>query len=317
MKARDKAGLESAAVNSTNILIDTTPPGGISCSNFRLQDETTLRFSPTSSFLHDRYAGTLTADAVGPNELMKLELLAVGLDHAAGGHFETEDVKMPVYFKHAHSGKATAEHVFISPPGENQTLVLPVLVEGNYGARITAKLYRCSQPETSQKSAVTIEQISKDVISVCARVLDVESGIRSMQIGVGTTEGGLQVRPLTSVGHSGLSQFTVHVQHGTSLFASVVAENHAAQWSRFVSQPVVMDRTAPVVSDVKVAVRYEGEGQVNVTSEVWVEAEWSVTDEESHVMSCTCGLGKRKRRGYFYESVKERRNSGLIDCLRN
>ena len=97
----------------------------------------------------------------------------------------------------------------------------------------------------------------------------------------------------------------------------MVAENHAAQWSRFVSQPVVMDRTAPVVSDVKVAVRYEGEGQVNVTSEVWVEAEWSVTDEESHVMSCTCGLGKRKRRGYFYESVKERRNSGLIDCLRN
>ena len=105
MKARDKAGLESATVNSTNILVDTTPPGGISCSNFRLQDETTLRFSPTSSFLHDRYAGTLTADAVGPNELMKLELLAVGLDHAAGGHFETEDVKMPVYFKYAHSAK--------------------------------------------------------------------------------------------------------------------------------------------------------------------------------------------------------------------
>ena len=36
----------------------------------------------------------------------------------------------------------------------------------------------------------------------------------------------------------------------------------------------------------------EGEGQVNVSSEVWVEAEWSVTDEESHVMSCTCRLGK-------------------------
>ena len=124
--------------------------------------------------------------------------------------------------------------MFISPPGENQTLVLPVLVEGNYGARITAKLYRCSQPETSQKSAVTIEHISKDVISVCARVLssspvDVESGIWSMQIGVGTTEGGLQVRPLTSVGHSGHSQFSVHVQHGTLLFASMVAENHAAQ----------------------------------------------------------------------------------------
>ena len=84
----------------------------------------------------------------------------------------------------------------------------------------------------------------------------------------------------------------MHVQHGTSLFASVIAENHAAQWSRFVSQPVVMDRTAPVVTDVKVAVRYEGEGQVNVTSGVWVETEWSVTDEESHVMSCTCRFGK-------------------------
>ena len=68
-----------------------------------------------------------------------------------------------------------------------------------------------------------------------------------------------------------------------------------------------------------------------MTSGVWVEAEWSVTDEESHVMSCTCRLGKhfadragggggggeRKMRGYFCESVKERRNPGLIDCLRN
>nr|KAG5706422.1 hypothetical protein BaRGS_032815 [Batillaria attramentaria] len=43
--------------------------------------------------------------------------------------------------------------------------------------------------------------------------------------------------------------------------ASVHAENHAGQWSRFISRPVIMDRTPPELEDVKVSLRYVAKGQ--------------------------------------------------------
>ena len=156
VKAVDHAGLESAAVNSTPIPVDTTPPSGVSCRNFSLQDEITLKFTSTSSILHDLYRGALKANLVGPNELMKIELDAFNLDRAAGGYFEMEDMKMPESFKYAQLGNSTAEHVFITPPIQNRTLEFLVAVDGTYGARITAKLYQCSRPEQAEKSAVTI-----------------------------------------------------------------------------------------------------------------------------------------------------------------
>ncbi|KAK7092487.1 uncharacterized protein [Littorina saxatilis] len=290
VKARDQAGLESAAINSSHILVDTTPPSGVSCKTFYLQDQATLDFTPTSSFLHDSYTGTLTAESLRPNELMKIEVQALNLDRGANGYLQVEEMRMPIYFKYTQSGDASAEHVFISPAVQNSTLTATVVAEGNSGASITAKFYRCNNTVETLTSAVTIQQLSSDVISVCARVMDKESGIRGMMIGVGTTEGGVQISPFTHVGHSGHAHFTVHVQHATLLYASVIAENHASQWSRFISRPVVMDRTGPLMSGVKVKVRYENEGQVNATLAVWVDAEWTAKDEESGVESCSCQL---------------------------
>ena len=112
-----------------------------------------------------------------------------------------------------------------------------------------------------------------------------------MLIGVGTTADGLQVQSWTAVGHSGHATLDVHVQHATPIYATVVSENQAGDWSRFTSQPIIFDRTGPQVSKVTLTLRYEGDGQANGT-EVWAEASWTAEDAESGMESCTCRLGK-------------------------
>ena len=291
VKARDKAGLYSPDVSSAPILIDSTPPAGVSCSRFQLEDETTLTFTPTSSSQPQSYRGTLRASPMAQDKLLKLELHADRLEQGAGGYVEMEERRMPLSFQHLQSGEARAQHEFLSAGTAGSPVSVAVVVQGHHGAVVTARLYSCSHTQRDDSHAVTVRQLSPHVISVCARVVDEESGVQSLKVGLGTTEGGVQIRPFTYLAHSGHFQFTEHVQHATMIYASVIAENHAGQWTRLVSQPVVVDRTAPEVSEVEVTVRYEGEGQVNATLEVWADARWTAADGESDMASCICQLG--------------------------
>ncbi|KAK7483107.1 hypothetical protein BaRGS_00025675, partial [Batillaria attramentaria] len=274
VKARDMAGLDSKPAESRPVLVDVTAPEGIACTAYKLQDVKTLAYAKSSSFLHESY---VTAFRVGSSEsgkLMKVEIVASDLQPGASGYLMMDETKMPMYFKYAQMGAATAEHVFTSDGDGNKTVT--VVIEADPGSVLQAKLHLCQHTAASDNESVTIQQMSQNSISVCARIRDQESGIRSMLVGIGTTAGGLQVRPLTPVGHSGHALVNVQLQHGVSVYATVHAENHAGQWSRFISLPATMDRTSPEVSDVSVTLRYKDE-----QGEVWADAMWIAEDKES------------------------------------
>ena len=289
VKARDAAGLESQVVLSPAILVDVTPPEGVTCTDFRLQEETALSLQPASSVLHDTYVADIMTNVTDRWDMMSVEVTAVGVDESADGFLHVAELKMPLHFRFSPSGVATAQHSFLSPYSSD--LRVQMVVESQPGAAITAKLYRCSRTVPSPGQSLTLTQVSLTSVSVCARIRDRESGIKSMMVGVGTTDSGLQVRPWTAVGHSGHVIVDVHVQHATPIYATAVSENQAGEWSRFASQPITFDRTGPHVSEVTLTLRYEGEGQANGT-EVWAEASWTAEDRESGVELCTCRLGK-------------------------
>ncbi|KAK7496778.1 hypothetical protein BaRGS_00011987, partial [Batillaria attramentaria] len=287
VKARDKAGLESDPVESRPILIDVTAPEGVTCGSYQLQEERNLSYFRTSSILHDSYSTDFSGYLPESSKLIKIELVASDMEPGATGYVTTEEMKMPIYFKYAQSGVATAEHVFMSASDENSPL--NVEVHAKPGSQITAKLYLCNDTTISEEDAVTIHQMGEFAVSVFARIRDNESGIRFMMVGVGTTPGGLQVQTLTPVGHGGHALVNVQLQHGLPVYATVHVENYAGQWSRFISQPVTMDRTPPEVTDIILSLRYEGEGQ-DTEATVWAEATWRAKDEESGVVSCSCSL---------------------------
>ncbi|KAK7493733.1 hypothetical protein BaRGS_00015062 [Batillaria attramentaria] len=287
VKAQDAAGLESKPAASKPIVIDTTPPEGIVCDRYQQKEEQTLIYTKTPSVGINTYQANFQVDESAKNDLMKVVVTAYGLEVGANGHISVGELKMPLYFEHDESGKATSEHEFIYPASLNETMT--VAVDASFLARISAELYRCNNTAPSTQDSVTISQLSQYDVSVCARIHDEESGIRSMMAGLGTTPGGLQVKHLTPVGHSGHALVNVHVQHGLPLYATVHVENHAGQWSRFISQPVTMDRTPPEIRHIKLTLRYEGEGQTNST-EVWAEAGWTAEDRESGIASCECRI---------------------------
>ncbi|KAK7493722.1 hypothetical protein BaRGS_00015051, partial [Batillaria attramentaria] len=296
VKAQDAAGLESKPVSSTPILIDTTPPEGIACNKYQREEEQPLIYTDTPTFGYNTFQAEFQVAESTRDELVKVVVRAYGLELGASGYISVGELKMPLYFKHAEPGNATAEHEFILPVTVNETMT--VAVDASLGVRISAELYRCSNTAPSAQGSVTIRQMSQYDVSVCARIHDEESGIRSIIAGLGTTPGGLQVKPLTPVGHSGHAVVNVHVQHGLPLYATVHVENHAGQWSRFISLPITIDRTPPKIRDIKLSLRYEGEGegQINGT-EVWAEAEWASEDKESGVVTCECHLAGQSTLG--------------------
>ena len=88
------------------------------------------------------------------------------------------------------------------------------------------------------------------------------------------------------------SAFQVSVQQGTPLYATVLAENDAETWSRFISQPVVTDTTPPIIDQLNVTITYTANtSSLNVTAATAI-AKWTVEDAESGSVSCTCELGK-------------------------
>lgn len=99
--------------------------------------------------------------------------------------------------------------------------------------------------------------------------------------------------------HPPYSAFQVSVQQGTPLYATVLVENHAETWSRFISQPVVMDTTPPIIDQLNVTITYSANASsLNVTAATAI-AKWTVGDAESGSVSCTCELGKWDSRLFF------------------
>ena len=99
------------------------------------------------------------------------------------------------------------------------------------------------------------------------------------------------------------SAFQVSVQQGTPLYATVLAENHAETWSRFISQPVVMDTTPPIIDQLNVTITYSANtSSLNVTAATAI-AKWTVEDAESGSVSCTCELGKMGQQALFFSVI--------------
>lgn len=292
VKARDAAGLESQAALSPPIFVDTTPPEGVVCRSFELLDEKKMASVSTADFGYVTYSATFGPLSLQQEEIVKIKVESSRLEPDAAGYVEVEDLKFPLVFKPSFDGSAVALHEFLISPNDDSPTV-SVFVSADPGTQITTGLSLCKESITSEESAVSIHLMSEYAVSVASRVRDRDSGIKSLHVGVGTTPGGLQVLPFTSVGHSGHLLVNMHVQHGVSLYAVVVAENHAGLVSRFVSRPIRSDRTPPSLSEVKVVVRYPGEsGDSGGGNEVSAAAEWTAEDLESGIVSCSCRLGE-------------------------
>ena len=326
VRAFDAAGQQSSTAWSPPILVDVTPPEGISCHQYRQEAETNLTLTPqTSSFRSELYEASLEVNLPPASlGLLKVVVTANSLRPGARGAVTVDDVTMPLVFRSNSLDKSsTAEHVLMLGPGAlGQTQRVAVTVRGNAGASVTARVSTCPREGADgdgdvdssvsaasssgsdhrhETAAVTLRQVSLSTLSVLGTIVDEESSVMSLQVGVGSTPGGLQVEPLTPVGPGSGGQALVlvrdvsHVQHGSPLFAVVRAQNHASlAWAHFLSAPVVFDTSPPALTSLEVSLLYAGGDGEGGGVEVTAVAAWSAVDDESGGVSCTCTLGEYK-----------------------
>jgi hypothetical protein len=79
----------------------------------------------------------------------------------------------------------------------------------------------------------------------------------------------------------------MHLEHGSKLYLTVFSKNHAGLTTSFKSNPIVVDKTPPVIRKLNVIVN-----DTHATDSLYsVYANWHIEDAESGVKSCYCGLG--------------------------
>ena len=112
-----------------------------------------------------------------------------------------------------------------------------------------------------------------------------------VKVGAGTTKGGFQVQALKQIhgGNSGIIR--ADVQTGAPVYVTVLAENGAGHQSVFYAEPIKMDKTAPVISNLNIVMNMtENSNQTN-SSYIALVTSWRALDTESGIKVCYCAAG--------------------------
>ncbi|XP_078682372.1 uncharacterized protein LOC144916849 [Branchiostoma floridae x Branchiostoma belcheri] len=119
--------------------------------------------------------------------------------------------------------------------------------------------------------------------------VDPESPIVDYSWAVGTARGGTQLQTFRSVGRNTHAQNSdIRLDHGAFIHVTVVAENAADLKTVVYSDPVLVDLTPPVISDVKDGSQLLDLDYQNTSV---ISLYWDVRDEESGVDFCDWTIG--------------------------
>ena len=110
-------------------------------------------------------------------------------------------------------------------------------------------------------------------------------------VGAGTTKGGFQVQALKQIhgGNSGIIR--ADVQTGAPVYVTVIAENGAGLRSVFYAEPITMDKTAPVISNVNTVMNMTENSNDTYSLSIALVTSWRALDTESGIKVCYCAAG--------------------------
>ena len=285
VKAIDSAGLESDVVSSLPFGVDTTPP-----TAFRCDSEITVASGYTK--INGSFTWTQNVSFI-KGGFYKLSLNTVGLSESGKVtfHLGTSFHSLPLI--RSYDGNYSSEFSFESPySGVHPISVAGVhIISKSSDGNATIAISQCISKQVTTDGAVAITQTSRNQIAVDIKVHDEESGIKNIQVGVGTTRKGFQVRPLQKATSMYKVLVDVDLPHASPLYATVVAENHAGLRQDFSTAGVfVLDHTPPKITNLTTALSYNTVPGGKTL--VMVHATWNVGEEESAVELCSCSFGK-------------------------
>ncbi|XP_061178129.1 uncharacterized protein LOC133186811 [Saccostrea echinata] len=307
--AYDAVGHSVGPVHSKPIHIDATPPNGFECTQYKKIpfDFSNKSHSVLFEDTHFTYFGTVY---VTKNKVYKLSFLSFHRIPSSAVHIQIGKDRKELRLLTNAKGQVSTEYLFMAhmsgPINISMSMIMSSVSEG-----LLFSLHLCSDSKLSSYP-FRISQISPTTLRFSMFVRDYESGIKTILLGAGTTDTGYQIRPLLPfpIGVDGTMQ--IDVPHNSSVYLNAIVENNAGLKSFFKSKPLVIDRTKPNISDLKIDIKYEEHITVNGTvggannsnlsfndtDEVLInktfttmKLRWISTDDESDILSCECAAG--------------------------
>ena len=327
MIAVDSVSHASDISRSENITIDTTGPIGVGCQQFtesNTLDAIGISSTPES---HNRTLQELTYNLnLTHGNFYKLEIHAKFDMLATPAILQIGDtVSVSLQFAANDDGTFSSETRFIASEYDQTTLVIKI-----YTANPILSISRCQQVQLDGNSSIMAQQISKNLLSVSALMVDNESGIRETLIGAGTTKGGYQVLPLTPVTPHGHPVVHSKVPHGSTVYPTLICTNYAGLQKILFGAPITIDHTPPqiaIISSEMATEGFERSFNINESSEnttfgpitdidnltthgnstfldmtypvSTIKVMFDADDTESGLLDCFCAIGKCMQNNVF------------------
>ncbi|XP_060084327.1 uncharacterized protein LOC132563603 [Ylistrum balloti] len=282
VKARDFAGFESDLVYSTPAMFDSTAPFHINITMVTMTETVT---SSNGTLYWFKIFGQIQEPTVYKLQISSVNITAANVFEIS---FENQKQIQPVMI--GKDGVNTLALSFISSPFHEGNRSLSVFARGLPKHTILDFTLSISDDVTVTgltDNVVEVYQVSATELQINVDVMDKESGIKDIYVGVGSTRGGFQFHPLIHVLSSYNILLPVDVPHRQTLHVTVIAVNQAGSRNHFHSSPVIMDHTPPIISNATMTTTYREFGNQTLSK---VRAAWDVIDEESPFTVCLCEI---------------------------
>ena len=285
VKAIDAAGHHSEVAISNTFTVDKTEPILQNCKDkiIAFQSQLSCECQPIIDNGFGEYCECSTNDTIDvvtsgmyrlkgetygePTEtLVRLEI---------GSHTEW------VVFNHARRNIYEFDTSFITSHASTLT---PKLMTNYQMDGYMVKIYKCTS--VSSDGELGIYQSGHLGVRIIHTFSDEESNIINTQIGIGTNPGGFQLLPLADFGNESTSLIPLPLQHGMTVYSTVIATNNAGLQTVVNSEPLIIDWTAPTVANITVHVKQKS------SSSFSINVQWNVFDDKTPVTGCFWSVGK-------------------------
>ncbi|CAH1802767.1 unnamed protein product [Owenia fusiformis] len=160
----------------------------------------------------------------------------------------------------------------------------------NAGLLIDAvKIELLSHSSTKGDIVVDYQQTGEwSLIQAHWQVLDLESHIDDISWAIGLVRGGTQLQGYVGVGRKSYGINTkLHLVHGMLVHVTLIVRNNAGLMSVVYAEPIVIDRTPPVIG----LVSHSKDNDIGYQSGQVLIAKWDVEDDETTISHCTVAFG--------------------------
>ncbi|XP_052220285.1 uncharacterized protein LOC127837360 isoform X3 [Dreissena polymorpha] len=280
VKAIDAAGHESAIVRCPKQTIDTTPPKGFSCGSTK-----TIEVGVSRKVTDESLSLWFNAN-VSKDNMYVIHGNIKNATYVLNPILQMDKYSLPLPLQKRQDGWFEYNYMFISPLEGLQTITLDF---GNILAKYLIQNvdFEVCKLAENNSAAISVNQIGQYSLTVSLRILDSESELQTVSVGVGTTEGGFEIKPLFELhNRNNFGVIIAPFVHGAPIFITAIAKNHAGLTSVFYSgKALTIDHTPPTISDIAVAV------SIITDTSTKLLTTWTAQDDESDVQYCSCLIG--------------------------